>query len=940
MVALPRYQMTTYDWHHELTRTFHFCVNRASRTLVFKKKSGGMWVPLGSSAGLCCSSITTHAPGNHYWQRSKKQVLLRDISCIFPPNSLSVIIGPSGCGKTTLLNVLSGRITPSAGSIRVFDGGSTVWPSLRAFERDTRCECRFVSATDRFPINSNTAEMLYASVSLQRGSEWRIPRTQRRRRAQRVLRALKIEDSAHTTLCSITGESEASAGEKKRTSVALEIGSVAEGKLAILFCDEPTTSLDSHLALGLIHQLRLLVDKRIVSTVIFSCHQPSESMLRLVDRVIVMESASVVYQGPPSLAGPTLRHICAIPPGREIVSESDILGLVAASPLGVEQLEQATRQTEEHQRFAAELTKLMDTEPVTVDSQCCHSLWSRFCRFTWEVRVLTQLIFNTTLVRSRRTVWGLVLLFLFEGLTLGAIFRNAFDPVVGRTGGAEDMIKDLESNSFRSFETIATTENAFTNMLRRGVHDDNRQDPLEVLVARPGVWRWLHRTLQNSMRNFTLVDSYPDRWFLLQSEDPTWINDYNDLAEFLPSSSHPASLDVMANSDRDLPWEDLNVFTPRWIITQGATGIYVWDHILGKMDWEVLPQILPDPYGHSSQSIALIIWSQIVVSVIRPLGPLIRSTGLPTLLGSARRLAGVPASHSQTIEPPLLMGLSSARLSSEASPVTRTGTTAPSRQLFLQIQEEWTLFKNLKRFFEFIPLPWDVYSMIWQFVQDTIDSMSSCSALFFLSAACGFASLLHLMIHDSYRLPVNRDVMNEHYGSTAFYFAVNIATLPIQLLSAILITIPFFLLVGFHPSTHLPFIGVAMMVALAMFSVTEFICCCTRTLQQAMRVSPLFLLFLVLFSGYFIRTSDLNGFFHPYVSSLSPYRWGTGAFILLAMPAGHNTNRAPNDWLLGVNGVEARSVGVCSLALVLITIGFRLVGGVLFKFVHTKAGVV
>eukprot|EP01057_Protomagalhaensia_wolfi_P004636 Protomagalhaensia_wolfi_Nauph_80__4635@NODE_4797_length_504_cov_3_703226_g3872_i0_p1_GENE_NODE_4797_length_504_cov_3_703226_g3872_i0NODE_4797_length_504_cov_3_703226_g3872_i0_p1_ORF_typecomplete_len108_score13_91ABC2_membrane/PF01061_24/0_00048ABC2_membrane/PF01061_24/5_1e02ABC2_membrane_3/PF12698_7/0_0069_NODE_4797_length_504_cov_3_703226_g3872_i0146469 len=106
-----------------------------------------------------------------------------------------------------------------------------------------------------------------------------------------------------------------------------------------------------------------------------------------------------------------------------------------------------------------------------------------------------------------------------------------------------------------------------------------------------------------------------------------------------------------------------------------------------------------------------------------------------------------------------------------------------------------------------------------------------------------------------------------------------------------------------------------------------------------MRVSPLFLVFLVLFSGYFIRTSDLNAFFHPYVSSLSPYRWGTGAFILLAMPPGYNTNRAPNDWLLGVNGVEVRSVGVCCLALVLITLGFRLVGGILFKFVHTKAGI-
>ena len=46
-----------------------------------------------------------------------KENLFKDLSITFPERGLIALCGPSGCGKTTLLNIISGLITPDKGSI-------------------------------------------------------------------------------------------------------------------------------------------------------------------------------------------------------------------------------------------------------------------------------------------------------------------------------------------------------------------------------------------------------------------------------------------------------------------------------------------------------------------------------------------------------------------------------------------------------------------------------------------------------------------------------------------------------------------------------------------------------------------------------------------------------------------------------------------------------
>src|SRR6188508_2896433 len=43
--------------------------------------------------------------------------VLNDLTLVVNPGEIVVLVGPSGCGKTTILNLLSGHIEASSGSI-------------------------------------------------------------------------------------------------------------------------------------------------------------------------------------------------------------------------------------------------------------------------------------------------------------------------------------------------------------------------------------------------------------------------------------------------------------------------------------------------------------------------------------------------------------------------------------------------------------------------------------------------------------------------------------------------------------------------------------------------------------------------------------------------------------------------------------------------------
>jgi len=114
-----------------------------------------------------------------------------------------------------------------------------------------------------------------------------------RRRVHTVLNVLDLNKCAQSRIGDEFNRG-LSGGEKRRLSLAEELLI----QPAILFLDEPTTGLDSSSAKSILFALNEY--SRHGTTVLMSLHQPSVSLYRILDNVIVLSKGKVIFDGPPS----------------------------------------------------------------------------------------------------------------------------------------------------------------------------------------------------------------------------------------------------------------------------------------------------------------------------------------------------------------------------------------------------------------------------------------------------------------------------------------------------------------------------------------------------------------------------------------------------------------------------------------------------------------
>lgn len=64
----------------------------------------------------------------------------------------------------------------------------------------------------------------------------------------------------------------------------------------IMFCDEPTTGLDSYVAYNIVQTLQQLA--RTGKIVICTIHQPASNVFEMFDELILISQGRLAYQGP------------------------------------------------------------------------------------------------------------------------------------------------------------------------------------------------------------------------------------------------------------------------------------------------------------------------------------------------------------------------------------------------------------------------------------------------------------------------------------------------------------------------------------------------------------------------------------------------------------------------------------------------------------------
>ncbi|MET4260243.1 glycerol transport system ATP-binding protein [Bradyrhizobium sp. S3.12.5] len=202
---------------------------------------------------------------------------LKPVTMTWRQGGAYALLGPSGCGKTTLLNVISGIITPSRGEI-LFDG-QDITP-LSTQKRNIAQVFQFPVIYDTMTVGQNLAFPLK-----NRG----VPKAEIDKRVAEIGRLLDLEPYLNRKATRLTADA--------KQKISLGRGLVRSDVAAVLF-DEPLTVIDPELKWQLRSKLKAL-HRELDLTMIYVTHDQTEA-LTFADTVVVMHDGRVVQSGTPA----------------------------------------------------------------------------------------------------------------------------------------------------------------------------------------------------------------------------------------------------------------------------------------------------------------------------------------------------------------------------------------------------------------------------------------------------------------------------------------------------------------------------------------------------------------------------------------------------------------------------------------------------------------
>ena len=209
-------------------------------------------------------------------KRFGSQTAVHDFSISIEQGEFITFLGPSGCGKTTILRMLAGFETPSAGSI-VFDG------------RDVT----------HVPTNQRNVGMVFQSYALfpnmtvaqNIGFGLKVANVDKaaiEARVREMLKLIKLDALAERYPWQMSG------GQQQRVALARALAN----RPKVLLLDEPLSALDAKIRISLREEIRDL-QRALNITTVFVTHDQEEA-LSISDRIVVLSEGRMEQCGTPS----------------------------------------------------------------------------------------------------------------------------------------------------------------------------------------------------------------------------------------------------------------------------------------------------------------------------------------------------------------------------------------------------------------------------------------------------------------------------------------------------------------------------------------------------------------------------------------------------------------------------------------------------------------
>ena len=222
----------------------------------------------------------------------------KDVSLTVMPGERRLIIGPNGAGKTTLFNLVTGDLSPDAGSVRLFGQELLGMPTQNRVHLGLARTYQILTLFPRERLIHNVVLSLLG-LDRRRWNPWSMLANNRDLygAAHAALARVGLADSAERIV------SETSYGERRRLELAMALAQNPK----LLLLDEPLAGLSQMER----QTVRALLDNIPRDVTIVMIEHDMDTALAFAERITVLHYGEVIVEG-------TRAEVVADPRTREV----------------------------------------------------------------------------------------------------------------------------------------------------------------------------------------------------------------------------------------------------------------------------------------------------------------------------------------------------------------------------------------------------------------------------------------------------------------------------------------------------------------------------------------------------------------------------------------------------------------------------------------------